>query len=52
MRGKIEAWLVGGMKGNALPQNQEANVKIVFFTDVIATARNQLNWLLSEMRAN
>lgn len=51
MKEKIEVWLVGGKKGNDLPQNQdkEANVRIVLFNDVISTARNQLNWLLSEM---
>lgn len=51
MKEKIEVCLMGGKKGNDLPHNQdkEQNVKIVLFTDVIATARRQLQWLLSEL---
>lgn len=51
MREKIEVWLIGGRRHEELlhVQDREPSVKIVLFSDLISTARHQLNWLINEL---
>ena len=48
---EIKVVLIGGKRGSDLPppHNQEPNTKILIFDEVISNARNQLNWLLTEL---
>lgn len=47
----IKVLLIGGKRGQDLPpeQNREPNTKILIFAEIISNARNQLNWLLTEL---
>lgn len=51
MREKIEVWLIGGKRHEDLLHDQDRapNVKIVLFSDLISTARHQLNWLIDQL---
>lgn len=48
---KIEVLLIGGRRHQELlhTQDREANVKIILFTDLISSARHQLNWLIEQL---
>lgn len=43
--------LVGGKRGKDLPPhyNKEPNSEVLIFDEIISSARNQLNWLLTEL---
>lgn len=43
--------LIGGKRGDDLPPhyNKEPNSEVLIFNEVISSARNQLNWLLTEL---
>ncbi len=42
----IKVMLIGGRRGNVPTQYSEPNVDVFLFTDIISTARRQLQWLL------
>lgn len=49
----IEVWLVGGRRDdNALPVNREPGIKLVTYSEIIANAQRQLDWLLKELVSN
>ena len=43
--------LVGGKRGQDLPPhyNKEPNSEVLIFDEIISSARNQLNWLITEL---
>lgn len=46
----IEVWLVGGKRDSAaLPVNREPGIKLVTYSEIIANAQRQLDWLLVEL---
>lgn len=49
----IRILLIGGKRGNDLPSSEkrEKNVKILVFSEVISTARKNLDWMLKELKS-
>lgn len=49
----IKVMLIGGKRSTELANNRylEPNVEILIFNEIISTARNQLNWILKELRS-
>jgi len=47
---QIEVWIVGGqLDANALPNPAEPNVRVATYLEIIANARRQIDWLLTEL---
>jgi len=51
MAEQINVLLIGGRKGGDLPQHQdrEPNIKILLFSDLISSARRQMQWFLEQV---
>jgi hypothetical protein len=47
----IKVLLIGGKRGSDLlsSHNQEPNIGIMLFDEIISNSRSQLNWLLMEL---
>ncbi len=47
----IKVMLIGGRRGNVHAQYSEPNVDVFLFSDIISTARRQIQWLLRTERS-